>query len=423
MNQLEQLDFLQNLTPMFQQTLQLYRNSFSGLSRDIWLLALVFFVNRAGAMVIPFMTVFLITERNFSLAQAGMVMSCFGIGSVLGSYLGGRLTDRIGYYKVQLGALIGTALLFFILMQMQDFYSMCLAIFSLSAIADTFRPASHTSVAYYSSPENLTRSYALLRLAVNLGFAAGPAMGGLLAITLGYDWLFIIDGLTCLAAAFLLWRYLTPRQEKLADAQNAGQQAHKENISPYRDKYFLVFMLFISLSALTFMQFFTVLPVFLKQEMGLNELQIGLVVTINGVMIFLLEMPLVYAMEKQYSRLTNITIGVLLTGLSFLLLPMAQQWFIIPILFIVMLTFGEMLSMPFSSSFAMERASPLKRGEYMGLFSMGFSTSLILAPTLGMQLAQHFGYNTLWLFVGSLSIIATVGLVGLEKRMKSSCCA
>jgi len=405
---------------MFQQTLQLYKNSFSGLSRDIWLLALVFFVNRAGAMVIPFMTVFLISERNFSLAQAGIVMSCFGIGSVLGSYLGGQLTDRIGYYKVQLGALIGTGLIFFCLMQMQEFYAMCIAIFTLSTVADTFRPASHTSVAYYSTPENLTRSYALLRLAVNLGFAAGPAMGGLLAITLGYDWLFVIDGITCLAAAVLLWFFLTPRKEKLAGNLTKDEKLERSNTSPYRDKHFLLFILFISLSALTFMQFFTVLPVFMKQEMGLNELQIGLVVTINGIMIFILEMPLVYAMEKQYSRLTNVAIGVLLTGVSFLLLPMAQQWIIVPILFIVILTFGEMLSMPFSSSFAMERASPLKRGEYMGLFSMGFSTSLILAPTLGMQLAENFGYDALWLFVGGISIIATFGLIALEKQMKRS---
>ncbi|NRB53217.1 MAG: MFS transporter [Saprospiraceae bacterium] len=403
---------------MFQQTLQLYKNSFSGLSRDIWLLALVLFVNRAGAMVIPFMTVFLTTEKSFSLAQAGMVMSCFGIGSVLGSYLGGQLTDRIGYYKVQLWALVGTGLIFFVLMQMQDFYSMCMTIFLLSTIADTFRPASQTSVAYYSNPENLTRSYALLRLAVNLGFAAGPAMGGLLAISLGYDWLFVIDGLTCLSAALILWQFLTPRKEKMTGELSQEQKGKKANTSPYQDKYFLLFILFISLSALTFMQFFTVLPVFLKQEVGFNELQIGLVVTINGVMIFIMEMPLVYAMEKHYSRLTNVAIGVLLTGLSFMLLPMAQQWIIIPILFIITLTFGEMLSMPFSSSFAMERASPLKRGEYMGLFSMGFSTSLILAPTLGMQMAEHFGYNILWLFVGGVSMVATIGLVALEKQMK-----
>lgn len=404
---------------MFQQTLQLYKNSFSGLSKDIWLLALVLFVNRAGAMVIPFMTVFLTTEKSFTLAQAGIVMSCFGIGSVLGSYLGGQLTDRIGYYKIQLWALVGTGLMFFVLMQMQDFYSMCLTIFMLSTIADSFRPASQTSVAYYSTPENLTRSYALLRLAVNLGFAAGPAMGGLLAISLGYDWLFVIDGLTCLAAAVILWQFLTPRKEKMAGELTQEQESKKANTSPYRDKYFLLFILFISLSALTFMQFFTVLPVFLKQEVGFNELQIGLIVTINGIMIFIMEMPLVYAMEKHYSRLTNVTIGVLLTGLSFMLLPMAQQWIIVPILFIVVLTFGEMLSMPFSSSFAMERANPLKRGEYMGLFSMGFSTSLILAPTLGMHMAEHYGYDTLWLFVGGISIVATVGLVALEKQMKS----
>lgn len=403
---------------MLQQTLQLYKNSFTGLSRDVWLLALVMFVNRAGAMVIPFMTVFLTTERSFSLTQAGIVMSCFGVGSVLGSYAGGQLTDRFGYYKIQLWALIGTSLMFFVLMQMEQFVPMCITIFCLSTIADTFRPASHTSVAYYSSPENLTRSYALLRLAVNLGFAAGPAMGGLLAISLGYNWLFIIDGISCFIAAILLWQFLTPKKEKKVQESLGNAKENRENRSPYKDKYFLLFIFFISLSALTFMQFFTVLPVFLKLEMGLNELQIGLFVTVNGVMIFLVEMPLVYAMEKYYSRLTNVTIGVLLTGISFLLLPMVNQWILVPILFIVILTFGEMLSMPFASSFAMERANPLKRGEYMGLYSMGFSGALILAPTMGMQVAAHWGYNFLWVFVGGLSIIATVGLIALEKRMK-----
>lgn len=403
---------------MFQQTLQLYKNSFTGLSRDVWLLALVMFVNRAGAMVIPFMTVFLTTERSFTLTQAGIVMSCFGVGSVLGSYAGGQLTDRFGYYKIQLWALIGTSVMFFVLMQMEQFLPMCITIFGLSTIADTFRPASHTSVAYYSSAENLTRSYALLRLAVNLGFATGPAMGGLLAISLGYDWLFIIDGISCFMAAILLWQFLTPKKDKRVQESLAKVEDKRENRSPYKDRDFLLFIFFISLSALTFMQFFTVLPVFLKQEMGLNELQIGLFVTVNGVMIFLLEMPLVYAMEKYYSRLTNVAIGVLLTGLAFILLPMVNQWILVPMLFIVILTFGEMLSMPFSSSFAMERANPLKRGEYMGLFSMGFSFALILAPTMGMQVAANWGYNFLWLFVGSLSIIATVGLVALEKRMK-----
>lgn len=403
---------------MFQQTLQLYKNSFSGLSRDIWLLSLVMFVNRAGAMVIPFMTVFLTTQRSFSLTQAGIVMSCFGIGSVLGSFIGGRLTDRIGYYNVQLWALIGTGFAFFVLMEMESFTAICFAIFALATIADSFRPASHTSVAFYSKPENLTRSYALLRLAINLGFAAGPAMGGLFAMSLGYDWLFIIDGLTCFAAALLFKFFLRPRTEKRSGETIESQAAKRQALSPYRDKDFLLFIFFISLSALTFMQFFTVLPVFLKQEMGFNELQIGLFVTINGVLIFLLEMPLVYAMEKYYSRLTNVTIGVLLTGVSFLILPMANHWVLIPILFIVILTFGEMLSMPFSNSFAMERANPLKRGEYMGLYSMGFSASLILAPTIGMQVADHLGYTVLWLFVGSLSIIATIGLVVLEKRIK-----
>ena len=97
---------------MLTHTVRLYRNSFSGLSRDIWMLSLVMLVNRAGTMVIPFMTVYLTQELHFTLAQAGYVMSSFGAGSILGALLGGRLTDKVGYYPTQFWTLFLSGLLF-----------------------------------------------------------------------------------------------------------------------------------------------------------------------------------------------------------------------------------------------------------------------------------------------------------------------
>ena len=89
---------------MLHRTVNLYRNAFGGLSKDIWLLAFVTFVNRSGTMVVPFLTVYLTTKLQFSLTQAGWVMTCFGVGSVLGTLLGGKLTDKIGYYILVAGA-------------------------------------------------------------------------------------------------------------------------------------------------------------------------------------------------------------------------------------------------------------------------------------------------------------------------------
>src|SRR5436305_13427547 len=102
---------------MFQASVELYRNAYKGLSDRIWWLSLVIFVNRCGTMVIPFLTVYL-TDKGYTLEQAGMVMACFGIGSLLGTYLGGRLTDKLGFFYIQFLSLMMNGILFILLGQM-----------------------------------------------------------------------------------------------------------------------------------------------------------------------------------------------------------------------------------------------------------------------------------------------------------------
>ncbi len=155
--------------------LTLYYNAFKGLSRDIWILSAVTFINRAGAMVLPFLTVYLNGALSFSLKETGWIVSCFGLGSILGTYAGGWLTDRFGYYKVQLWSLLLAGGMFFVLMYMNEFYEFCIVIFLTSTIADAFRPASMVAIGVYSKPENRTRSVSLIRFAINLGFCSGTS--------------------------------------------------------------------------------------------------------------------------------------------------------------------------------------------------------------------------------------------------------
>ena len=105
------------------------------------MLALVTFVNRAGSMVIPFLSLYLTADMGLSLPQVGWVMSCFGAGSVLGSWLGGRLTDRIGFYDVLIGSLFATGLGFILLQFVVGFLPFCVAVFLLTVLMDSFRPA------------------------------------------------------------------------------------------------------------------------------------------------------------------------------------------------------------------------------------------------------------------------------------------
>ena len=184
-----------------------YKESFSGLSREIWILSIVMLINRSGMMVIPFLTLYATQELGFSVVKAGLLTASFGMGSIVGSWLGGWLSDRWGTYKVMTYSLalggFGLVSLGFI----QSYWPLMLAIFIVSTIADALRPAVMSSVNAYSKVENRTRSISLIRMAINLGISIGPAIGGIVAGTLGYVWLFVLDGITCLFAVIFMLRY------------------------------------------------------------------------------------------------------------------------------------------------------------------------------------------------------------------------
>lgn len=391
---------------LFKNALNVYRESFAGLSRPVWMLSLVTLVNRSGTMVIPFLTVYLTQELNFTFAQAGYVMSCFGAGALLGSYGGGKLTDRIGHYDVQFWTLLLSGVFFITLQFASSFTSFCLLIFVLSSISEAFRPANAAAIAAYSKPENLTRSYSLRRLAINLGFAAGPAIGGLLAGTLGYDWLFWIDGLTCIFSAFL-FRYSLPKKEE--ENRKEEISVATNTVSPYKDQVFLIFITLVGLSVMAFFQLFSSVPVFFKQDLGIDETQLGLLMGLNGLLIAVLEMPIVYLVEGRIKQLHIITVGTFLVGLSFIVFTIFPPGIFVAIISTLLITFGEILGFPFMSAFVAQRSTPENRGLYMGLYSMAPAAAHIVAPTLGLQWASYYSFNQLWYLIFILCFFVSLG--------------
>ena len=190
---------------MIQKAFRKYISNFHGFSREIWILTLVTFINRAGTMVLPFLSKYLHEDLHFSYSQVGTIMVFFGLGSLLGSWLGGKLSDAIGFYKIMIFSLLVSGLMFFGLQFVTSFYGLCISMFLIMSVSDMFRPAMFVSLGAYAKPENRTRALTLVRLAINLGFAAGPALGGLIIMSIGYKGLFWVDGLTCIIAILIFW--------------------------------------------------------------------------------------------------------------------------------------------------------------------------------------------------------------------------
>lgn len=398
---------------MLHASFQLYRNAYSGLSRQIWWLALVMFINRSGTMVIPFLTVYL-TSQGYSIAQAGYVMAAFGFGSILGGYLGGRLTDKFGHYYVQVFSLLLNGILFIVLGQMQTILQFTICIFVLSSLGESFRPANSAAIAAYSNGNNRTRCYSLNRLAINLGWAIGPAVGGLLA-SIDYHLLFWVDGVTCIFASLLLY-FLFAGDRKHVSSQHNVRHEEMKTVSAYRDKTFLLGMFYIFLVGVCFFQVFNMVTVYFKQELHLPENVIGAVLALNGLIIAFVEMVLVYKLENRRDAVTYMTLGAFLIGLSFLAFTVSAA-FVFVLMQMIIVTFGEMLLFPFMNNFWVKRSNESNRGQYAAVYTMAFSAAIVLAPTFASQVATRFGFPVLWVINFMLCSLATLGFFLLKKRM------
>ncbi len=389
---------------MLRATAKTYRNAYAGLSKETWLLSLIMLINRSGTMVVPFMTLYLTSpEMGYSVGDAGIVFGLFGAGAFAGAWLGGRLTDKIGFYPVQLFTLFGGGILFIVLGQMNTYPLICIFTFLLSFVNEAFRPANSTAIAFYSNENNRTRSYALNRLAINLGWAAGSALGGFIA-HIDYELLFWVDGFTNMGAALLMWLVLKPVDYKPPKKQKIDDPLIQ---SAYKDKTYLSFAFITILFACCFFQMFNNVPVYFKRELNFSEPFIGILMAANGIIIVLVEMVLVYKLEGKRNNIYYISIGVFLVGIAFLLLNIPAAAVPVAIAMIVLVTFGEILSMPFMNSYWIARTQPSNRGQYAALYTMAWSVAQVLGPMGGAQLAEYSGFNALWWTVGLVSIIAS----------------
>ncbi len=402
---------------MIKSIFDTYLKSFQGLSRDIWLLSLITMINRAGSVVFLFLTIYLIKELGFTPIQAGAIMSIYGTGSLAGAFLGGKLTDRFGYYPVMFCTLIGAGCIFLILMWMKTFVIFAITTFCLSLVSDAFRPASMAAIGAYSQLENRTRSVGLVRLAINLGFSLGSGLGGILAAGYGYHLLFIIDGTTCILAgiAFLLLLKNKPHTDIEEESKDTLEGEQKQVLSPYQDRFYIIFILSNVLLGIAFMQVIYTMPIYYVNHFGLEESFYGMMMMFNGLFIAFTEMPIIYYLETRYHKLKVMGIGALLIALSFLLFNLFGFWWGITMFSILLVTVGEIVNFPFSNAVAIDRTVPKNRGEYMGLYTMGWSFVNIIAPSLGMFFMEKFGFSGLWYLATLLGICSFLGLTFLRK--------
>ncbi len=394
--------------------LNLYRGAFANIQSNIWILAITMFINRSGSMVLLFTSLYLTKELHFTIANAGFVLSFYGFGSILGSYVGGWLTDRMNFFYIMLFSLICSGSILLLMLIATSPIFIAVIIFAYAFAADMFRPANSKAIAAYTSTTNRTRSVSLVRLAINLGFSIGPAMGGFVAFYLGYKWLFVIDAFTSFAAAYMLYSYLPRHKEE--PKNNETSLLKDSSTSAYRDIPYLFFIILVAFFGICFFQLITSFPQYLHNECHYHEGTIGLLIGLNGLLVVILEMPFIAFLEKKQKIFPYIIAGNLCIAAAFSVLVLGNGTMIFAVLYIIIISFSEMFAMPFMFNYALSRPDKDRQGQYSALYSISYGIANIAAPILGLGIAGNYGFDKTFYFFIGLSLIAAFGFMMLNKK-------
>ncbi|MFJ9519618.1 MDR family MFS transporter [Kitasatospora sp. NPDC101801] len=382
-----------------------------GLPRRFWWLWTATLVNKLGGFVVPFLALYLTVDRGYSAAYAGLVASLFGLGSAIAAVGGGVLTDRIGRRPTLLAAQLGTGVSVAVLGFTDGPVAIASMVFLVGLASNASRPAISAIIADLVPAEDRVRAYSLNYWAVNIGFGVSTAAAGVIASG-GYLTLFLLDALSTLLCAVLVFVKIPETRPAVSPAERAEPPVHLGTV--FTDRRFMAVVGINLLLALVAQQGSTTLAVDMGLA-GITATQYGLVISLNGLLIVLLQLPLTRLMQGR-NRTGLLLASALLIGWGFGLTMFAGSsvWFFA--LTVAVWTIGEIMNAPTMTALVAELAPARARGRYQGVYSLSWSLAMFVGPVGGALLLQYGGGVAAWGTCALLGTAAAGGFLLLGRR-------
>jgi MFS family permease len=386
------------------------------LPRAFWLLFTGTLINRIGGFVIPFLSLYLTAQQGISILQAGLIVSLFGAGSFMAQLAGGELTDRLGRKPMMLTSFLITPIFVIILGLTNNLIIITTCTFLVGLFTDLYRPAVSAAVADIVPAGDRPRAYGYIFWAVNLGFAMSAVLAGFLA---RYDFLYLFlgDALTTLLFGLLILFFFHETRPFEA-VHHTSHTSSADRIRQLRRAPVLLWFTFISFFfGLIYMQGNVTLPIDMASH-GLGPEQYGMAVSVNGILIVFLTIPIT-AMAVKWPRFPTISFAVVLAAAGFGFTAFADSLALYA-LSVGIWTLGE-IGVSSVAPAIIADLSPIElRGLYQGVFGSTWGLSFFVGPILGGWVLETFGAGTLWGGCFILGMVLSVAYLMLGRFARKS---
>jgi MFS family permease len=372
------------------------RGNVRAMPRTIWVLLAGTFINRFGTFVLPFLVLYL-RDLGYSAPQGGLAVGMYGVGGIAAVAIGGLMADRIGRRNSVAVSMFGSAVTTLALSQAHTLGTILPLTALVGLFAESYRPAASALIADSVPSDRRVTAFALNRLAVNLGWAFGPALGGIMA-SRSFFILFAADAATSAVYGVIALVALPHGVRSAREDERRGEATR----SVLADGGFLLFLAAIFFAATLYMQSATTFALQVRAQ-GFSNETYGLLLSLNGLIVVLFELPL-SAFTQRHPTARMVALGALLVGAGFFLTGFAHTLLALAACTAIF-TFGEIFESPPAAVFVADRSPEHLRGRYQAAFGTMFGLAAIVGPIAGTA-AFHAEPMLLWGACGVVGIVA-----------------
>jgi len=373
--------------------------------KKFWVVVGTSFIDIIGnTLLFPFFSLYITERFGVGMTQAGIVLGSFSAFGLVGSIIGGALTDKFGRKSLMLFGLVFSAISTLSLGLVNEFSILIPLSVVIGLLSNIAGPARQAMVADLLPEEKRQEGFGILRVVANMSWIVGPTIGGFIAAR-SYFALFVLDALISCVVAVIFFLYIPETKPETTEAPESILKTFSGYGTVLRDYAYVAFLVVSMLMGLVYQQMYNSLSVYLRDNHGIEPRGYGFLLTISAITVILFQFQTTRAIKK-YPAFLMMALGVFFYMIGFGMFGFVAAFWLFAAA-IVVITIGEMVIMPTASALATNFAPEDMRGRYMAVFGLSWALPATVGPSAAGLILDNYNPNLLW-YVGAIICAVSV---------------